>query len=271
MNGTRLTRAASVALFALLASCSDPSGPKPIVPADPPAGSVRGTVLDATTNAGPSDTTSVKIEAYPTSNRGQARPADRYERNTGSFSFALLPAGSWTIRVSGMHHWGSIFPGLSLYADTTVIVNVAARDTTVVPEVRLRRRAPLLLIGVNSCPFPLPDPPTLDDWGNCDSGYWGGVAVRISVKGVAGSSTEAFQREVVTGPAYAPWQQPASWDDTPWSKHFDIAVPGDYDVTVVSVAPGHSGPWYLVPWQPSTKRVTVRHGLTYVGLDFWYK
>src|SRR5687767_1872040 len=49
MKRVRITRAGRVALFALLASCSDdPAGPKPIVPAVPPATGPAGTTTVAT-------------------------------------------------------------------------------------------------------------------------------------------------------------------------------------------------------------------------------
>ncbi len=231
--------------------------------------SIRLRILDAETQAPLPSPAIPQMLAAPISDPTHLRRVPYY--SDGSGLVGLLPAGTWTIAVSVMHGWSLIFPGLHLYSDTTLTVEVVEGEITVLPDLLLRPRAPLLLVGVNRCPWALPDPPTPDDWGNCDSGYWGGVDVRIEVNGVAGTSTDGVHFEATIGPAqYTEWA--TSWDDTPWSAHFDVTVPGEYDVRLVDVAPSISGAtWELVPWQSATTRVRVGQGLSYVGFDFWYK
>jgi hypothetical protein len=129
----------------------------------------------------------------------------------------------------------------------------------------------MLLVGVNTCPWPLRDPPTLDDWGDCDSGYWGGAQVEIDVAGVEGTATAAEHFHGTIGSGSYVWPPP-SWDNTAWSLYFNVTVPGDYDVRVVRVraAGGGTAALRLVPWESSTTRVNVSNVLGYVALDFWY-
>jgi hypothetical protein len=234
-------------------------------------GSARGTVRDASSGALVHSETFLSILASSESNPEIARQTPRVNYDDGTLSFDRLATGRWTVRMSGQHWWSFVFPGLQLYADTTLVLDVLAGETTVIPPVLLRPRAPVLLIAVETCPWDLPNPPTITHWGDCDSGYWGGADVRVKVDGVAGTSTAGIHLETEVGPARYSFP-PSSWENTPWSKHFALA-PGEYDVSLVRVAPSSNGtPWNLVPWQAALRRVKVTPPLAYVEFDFyWHK
>jgi hypothetical protein len=231
--------------------------------------SIRLRILDAETQAPVQYPALPQMLAAPMSEPTHQRRVPAWSDSSGTVG--LLQAGTWTIAVSVVHGVTGAYPGLLLYSDTTLTVEVIDGETTVLPDLLLRPRAPLLLVGVNSCPWALPDPPTQTDWGDCDSGYWGGVDVQVEVNGVTGTSTEGVRFEATIGPAQYT-ELVSSWDDTPWSAHFDVPLPGEYDVSVVSVAPSSTGAiWKLVPWQSATQRVRIESGLGYVGFDFWHE
>jgi len=240
-----------------------------VVALAPSFGAITGVVLGDDGNA-LNDTALLGIVATSTFAPYQQMSFSRDEGSERSYSVASLHAGKWALTFSVIHGWTFVFPGLYLYADTTLIVDVVAGQTAVVPDLLMRSRPPLLLVGLETCPG-LPDPPTLADWGvSCDSGYWGGAAALITVTGVAGTNTASVHREGMIGPAA--YTRPASfWQNTPWSTYFDMEILGDYDVTI-ALTPDASRPsWRLVPWQTTSRRVTVGKGLSYTEFDFWYK
>lgn len=231
-----------------------------------PYGSIRGAVRDET-GAAVDENASLQIVAVSTFGAGDRT----FIRHTPSedYVFGLLTPGRWTLRFSAGHAWSWVFPGLNVYMDTTVVVDVVRDVITVVPELLLRRRPSMVLAAIETCPWSLPDPPTIEDWWGCDGGYWGGVDAQITVKGVAGSNTASFSAMRPIGPAVY-GSPPSFWENTPWSTHFDITVPGDYDVSIVLLQPSSPlSPWYVVPWQTTTRRVTVGRGLHYIEFDFW--
>lgn len=231
-------------------------------------GAITGVVLGDDGNA--LNDALLSIVATSTFAPYQQMSFSRDEGSRRSYSVASLHAGKWALTFSVIHGWTFVFPGLYLYADTTLIVDVVAGQTAVVPDLLMRSRPPLLLVGLETCPFALPDPPTLADWWSCDGGYWGGAAALITVTGVAGTNTASVHREGMIGPAA--YTRPASfWQNTPWSTYFDMEILGDYDVTI-ALTPDASRPsWRLVPWQTTSRRVTVGKGLSYTEFDFWSK
>lgn len=266
MIDARRTWIASIVVIGLLASCiGDVSNPL----ADGPSrsGSISGMILNENGEvlSGPVLLWVVAVATAPYQ-RLSFTQADR----TKEFNLRSLRPGQWTLTFTGIHGWTFVFPELQLYPDTSVVVQVVAGEETVIPAVKLRPRAPLLLVALETCPWALPDPPSVDDWGQCDGGYWGGAAALITVTGVAGTSTAEFRSTGAIGPASytAP---PTRWDTTPWSTHFDIKIAGDYDVTIALTPDPLRPTWRLVPWQTMTTRVTVGRGLSYVEFDFWYK
>jgi hypothetical protein len=240
-------------------------------------GSISGVVLDADTQEPVISTAWVRITGS-TSNPPppQTIPLDQpfaqYESD-GSFAFGLLPVGRWTITVSAIHGFWPIFSGLNLYADTTLTVDVVADQTTVMPPLLLRPRPPLLLVGISTCPFGLPDPPTQDDWDNCDGGYWGGVNVDvgIEVNGVAGTATAGVHLATTIRP-YGSKPFSFTWDDNFWSAPFNITIPGDYDVSFGPLLPGPGGgTWRLLPWETAVQRIRMERVVGLVQFGFWYK
>lgn len=235
------------------------------------SGAISGTLVDSATLGRLIDVAHTVIRATR-ENSGQSVTWETAFEHASSFALAPLTVGRWDLSISVVHGWLWIFPGMPLYRDTTITVDVAAGETTVIPPVVLRPRPLILLVGVNTCPWPLRDPPTLDDWGDCDSGYWGGAQVEIDVAGVEGTATAAEHFHGTIGSGSYVWPPP-SWDNTAWSLYFNITVPGDYDVKLVDVrspSPDRPVAWHLVPWESSTTRVTVTNVLGYVGLDFFW-
>jgi hypothetical protein len=112
------------------------------------------------------------------------------------------------------------------------------------------------MIAIDHCPWGLSGPPTWDDWGQCDTGYWGApVNIQVDVNGVAGTPT--------SGRHY-------SFSIPAWQVSYELrdAVPGDYDVSVAPAA----GPvvWRLVPWQSSSTRLRLDRGMGYTIFSFWF-
>jgi len=212
----------------------------------------------------------VSLRLLATSISEQPRSAN-YEWGTGSFAFGLLPAGRWRITASAFHAWSLVFPGLQLYADTSLVVDVIAGESIRLPDVLLRPRAPLLLVAIKTC-GPIRNAPSPEDWTHiCEGGYWGGAQVRVKVQGIPGTSTADVYAEADIGPAEYQ-NASSSWEKTPWSTHFDITVEGEYDVTILRVAPRKSGEtWRLLSWQEEPQRVRVGKGLSYIEFGFWHK
>lgn len=239
---------------------------------DPAAGvgSVTGVVLDALTQLPLAPTDFLRIQASPNFILQVGAPSigGLYNRSNGFFSIEL-PAGQRTIHFSAVFAGTVDYPGLRTYADTSLTVDVVAGMTTVVPDLLLRPRDPLLLIAINPCSWALPDPPTQYEFHVCDAtgDYRGFPDVQIEVNGVAGTGTAGVHYEAAIRPSVGnPYWE--AWEDNIFTAHFDTVAPGDYDVSVVRVGPD---PWQLVPWQAATTRVTVAQGLSYVRLDFWHK
>jgi hypothetical protein len=232
-------------------------------------GSVTGVVLDAQTHVPLAFPTWLRIQASPNFNKWSLEsPAyGRYDEANGSFAFEL-PAGKRTIYFFGVHGNISELRGLRTHADTTLTVDIVAGKTTVIPDLLLRPRDPLLLIAINPCPWALPDPPTQFEFSVCDeSGDYGYPDVQIEVNGVAGTGTAGVHYETAIRPSLGSgyWE---TWEDNNFTAHFHVIVAGDYDVSVVHVGPD---PWQLVPWQTASRRVTVEQGLSYVEFDFWHR
>jgi hypothetical protein len=180
---------------------------------------------------------------------------------TRSFAWDSLPAGEWAITLSEVHPYTGVFRGMRLGVDTTVVVTVVSNQTVVVPEVELRPVAPFVLIATEVCPWSVPGPFTMDDWGNCDSGYWGGIDVEVEVIGIAGTAT-AGERFVYSIPG-------SRW----FLERHDVPS-GEYDVTAVPTPTtgtqiGCESGWQLVPWRQSTVRIRVDEGLAYAEFEYW--
>jgi hypothetical protein len=234
------------------------------------SGAISGTLVDSATLGSLIDVAHTVIRATH-ENSGQSVLTESSFNYASSFALSGLSPGRWDLSISVVHAWLSIFPGLPLYRDTTITVDVAAGETTVLAPVVLRPRPLMLLVGVNTCPWPLPDPPVMNDWDNCDDGYWGGAEVEIDVVGVQGTPTSGEHFHGTAGNIPYVWPVP-SWEVAAWSLAFNVTVPGDYDVRVVRVraAGGGTAALRLVPWESSTTRVNVSNVLGYVALDFWY-
>jgi len=194
------------------------------------------------------------IRALSASAPGQSTRFPRSENGPGSFEFDGLVAGQWTIAFGGMHPWGGVFPTLRLYADTVITVTVLPDRTITPPEMVLRPVEPFIVIATETCPWGFSGPPTFEDWGNCDSGYWGGIDVTVDVLGIAGTATAGFR--------YSLFIPKVRW----YAELHDVPV-GEYEV--------HAGPvgggWQLLPWQSSLARIRVDRGLSYVEFDYWYQ
>jgi len=214
------------------------------------------------------------VDAMPTVAKAWAPSAEfassyyPYDVESGSFRLDSLPQGRWKLRFEVRHPWSGVFPGLQLYRDTVVTVDVESGVVLVLPPILMRRRPPLLLIAVETCPWAMPELPTIDDWGDCD-GNWGGAEVRISVDGVQGTNTEGFHHDAAIG-ATEPTGWITSWDNTFYSAFIENPPQGEYDVRMVSVATDRV-PWRIVPWETSTRRVSVGRPISYVQFDFWHR
>jgi hypothetical protein len=184
---------------------------------------------------------------------GQPSRFARREKGPAPFEFDGLPAGTWTLIFSGMHPWPGVFPEMRLYADTMISVTVLANQTVVLPEMVLRPVAPFVVIATEICPSGFSGPPTFQDWGDCDSGYWGGVDVAVEVQGIAGTATAGI-RYSLSIPSYR------------WFVELHDVPLGEYEVDVVPVRSG----WRLLPWQSSPVRLRVDQGLSYAEFDFWF-
>ena len=196
---------------------------------------------------------------WPVGISAEAAPGDgRFTSpdGTGSYRFDNLPAGWTTIRFNGMNPWPGVFPQMRLYADTAISVRVEPNRTVNVQDVVPRPVDPFIVVAVDHCPWGFLNPPTLNDWGACDSGYWGApVDVQVDLNGVVGTPT--------SGQHYS-----FSIRRNQWFYQINGAVPGDYDVSIALAA----GPvaWQLVPWQNSTSRLHLDRGLGYELFSFWY-
>lgn len=195
------------------------------------------------------------IIAYPESPNQQHRfPRDG--SRIGSFAFDGLPAGRWEIRFYGWHPFSMIFPGMRLYADSTIGVTVEPNRTVDLQDVVPRPVDPFIVVAIDYCPWGLRNPPTLIDWGNCDSGYWGApVNIQVDVRGVAGTPTSGrhYSFSIPRGQVF-------------YELH-DVA-PGEYDVSVVPAAAPVA--WRLVPWQSSSTRLQLERGISYELFSFWH-
>jgi len=173
---------------------------------------------------------------------------------TGTFEFTGLAAGEWTLLFTGGVPWSWVFPGLRLFADTLVKATVLPNQTTIIPEMVPNTVAPFIIIAVERCPWGFSAPPTYQDWGNCDSGYWGGVDAAVEVRGIAGTAT--------AGLSYS-----RSIPSDRWHVELHEMPLGEYEVSVVPV----SSIWRLLPWQSPTVRLRVDRGLAYAEFDYWYE
>lgn len=186
---------------------------------------------------------------------GQPTQWTREDSETGSFRFERLATGQWTLSFLGFNPWTMIFPDMRLYADTALTVTVLKDQTVVLPELVLRPVAPFIVVATEVCPWGFASVPSYNDWGNCDSGYWGGIEVRVEVRGIAGTTTD--------GVLYSFSIPRDRW----FTELHDVRI-GEYDVSVVPV--DSSTAWQLLPWQQSPMRLRVDQGLAYAEFDFWY-
>ena len=245
-------------------SAAPPPPPPPVQPPPQPAvgfGSVAGVYrgsgswYPANGNGLPSEAASWwPILSIVAAAPGQASRFARRENGPGSFEFEGLTAGNWTLVFIGMHPWPGVFPAMRLYADTVISVTVLPNQTVFLPEMVLRPVEPFMVIATETCPWGFSGPPTFQDWGDCDSGYWGGIDVAVEVRGIAGTAT--------AGASYSLSIPRDRW----FVELHDIPV-GEYQVDVVQ---GGSG-WRLLPWQSSPVRLRVDRGLAYVEFDYWYQ
>lgn len=249
-----ITAAAGGQTARMLVTVSDP---------DAGFGSITGWIHDAATGS-PIDRR-VRIRLHPVLNaetyfdHGGGLDPGAYQED-GSFAVDSLPAGKRTIYLSVPFH-ENVYPGLHLYADTAVTVDVAAGETVAVPAVAMRPLDQrIVLVEVSRCPWALPD----EDHTSCDS-YPGGVNVRLEVVGVPGSPTAGLHYEGSIPDSPPPYL--GTWDDTYFSTHFSVAVSGEYDVRLTSIP----SPWQLSPGQTSTRRIVVGQGVTSLGFHFWFK
>ena len=182
--------------------------------------------------------------------------------STATFSFPRLSAGTWQLTFTERHTWSVVFPAMRLSRDSTVRVKVGDKSSVVLPQVVLQPVAPFIVVATSICPWPFPGPFTPDDWGQCDSGYWGGLDVEVVVSGVAGTATAGVQRTFLI-------------KHNEWFAEVRELPAGEYDVTGTakqrSVGPSlpcNTG-WKLVPWHTATKRLRIDSGMWYTGFEFW--
>lgn len=205
----------------------------------------------------------VIVDAYgpdnPQSVLGQFSGVDD---ETATFTFYRLAVGTWTLLVRERHPWTSVFGSVQFSFDTTLKITVRANETVVVPEVAMRPVAPFLIVATEMCPWSLAGPPTPEDWGNCDSGYWGGLDVKVEVNGVAGTATAAVHHTFTIA-------------QDQWFVELHDIPRGEYDVSGV-VTPRASGLWFpcstgwrLVPWRASPVRRRLDGGLAYTEFEYW--
>ena len=251
----------------LAAACENSSKQLVVAPTEPATvttGSVVGVVRGSGTgypwgNGNPGERSRgwplSAIAAIPEA-PGQRQRWTGEDYETGSFRFANLPSGRWTIRFLGMNPWIGVFPGLHLYADSAIAVTVEPNRTTTI-DIVPRPVAPFIMIAIDHCPWGFGSTPIWpDDWGSCDSGYWGApVDVQVDINGVAGTATSD---------THYSFSIPKSL----WYRELDNAVPGDYEVSVTPAA----GPiaWRIVPWQSANTRVRLDRGIAYALFSFWY-
>jgi hypothetical protein len=257
-RGTQLPRLALLASLAV--ACSSPMETTPPT-GDPGFGSVTGVYRGsgswylANGNALPSESGGwwPILPPITASAPGQPTQFAQSENEAGHFTFDALPAGQWTLRFSGMHPWPGVFPTLRLYADTALTVTVLPNQTITLPELVLRPVDPFILIATETCPWGFNGPPTPQDWGNCDGGYWGGIDVSIEVLGIAGTATAGFHSSFTI-----PRDR--------WHVELRNVPLGEYEVHVSPVGAG----WQLLPWQSSPSRIRVDRGLSFLEFDYWY-
>ena len=181
--------------------------------------------------------------------------------NVATFTIGSLQNGNWTLRFIERHSWTSVFPAMQLSHDSTIVVKVRDGRSLVLPELVLRPVAPFLVVATEICPWTMSGPPTTEDWGNCDSGYWGGLDVEVLVRGVPGTSTEGISRAVLIK------------QNEHYTELRTLPV-GEYDVTgtakprVGANFPCATG-WRLVPWRAATQRMRLNGGLAYTEFEFW--
>jgi hypothetical protein len=205
----------------------------------------------------------VRVIINPIDATGPAASLASYDKLTGAFKSPTLQPGIHRVQVSVVHPYTGVFSGLNLYSDTTLFIRVEEGATTVVSPLRLRPRTPILLVGINSCPWVMSEPPTDEEWNNCDSGWWGGVDLRVSVTGVNGTPTEGLHHELVIGYNRYTSFFPYPWDRNNFSAYVPVQ-PGDYDVTLTRVEPAVSGaPWKIAFGASPTRRVRVAGGIGY--------
>jgi len=265
MAPMRLPRLALLATLA--AACVSPvettlppPPPPPLIGGSPGLGSVMGTIRGSGTgypvngNGSPVE----DIGQWPVLSIIATAPAQspRFAARIGqgTFEFTGLAAGEWRLAFNGMHPWTYVFPNMRLYADTVINVTVLPNQTVILPEMVLRPVAPFVVIATEVCPWGFSGPPTLQDWGNCDSGYWGGVDAAVEVRGIAGTPT--------AGARYS-----LSIPRDRWHVELHDVPAGEYDVDVVPV----NSWWRLLPWQSSPVRLRVERGLAYAEFDYWYE
>ncbi len=171
----------------------------------------------------------------------------------GAIEFKGLAAGRWTLSLTAPHPFSNPFPDVRIYVDTVITATVLANQTVIVPDMVPRLIAPFIVIGIENCPWALSGPPTWEDWGNCDSGYWGGVDAAVDVRGIAGTATAGIHYSL-----FIPRDR--------WHVEVHGAPLGEYEVEVVPV----EGKWLLLPWQSSRARLRLARGPAYVEFDYWY-
>ena len=193
---------------------------------------------------------------------GRAPRAIGADNQTGAFRFDLLTAETWTLNFRWEHPFGGVFPGMRLFADTAIAVTVLPNQAIAVSEVVPRSIPPFVLVATEICPFSFSSPPTLTDWGACDSGYWGGLDVAFELHGVAGTATAGVSRSF-------------SIPQDSWFTRIDGLPPGEYDVSAVPSprAIGASfcngGTWRIVPWRSLTVHIGAETGVAYAEFEFW--
>ena len=191
---------------------------------------------------------------------GHAPRATWADRHTGAFRFSRLTAETWALTFSWEHPFFAVFPGVRLFADTTIAVTVLPNQAVAVPEVVPRSLPPFVLVATEMCPFSSTSPPTPADWGECDSGWWGGLDVAFELRGVAGTATAGVSRSF-------------SIVQDSWFARIDGLPSGEYDVSAVSTATTvfacNGGTWRIVPWRSLTVRISVEAGVTYAEFEFW--
>ena len=253
---------------ALLSACSESS---PIEPGDTVvvtrlkgsiSGSVRGT-LSATEDGGAQPVISISASRDGEVSRFiWASYPNVIGSDAATFTFDGLVAGTWKLSIHEQHPWTAIFPGMQLSFDSSFTVTVLANQSVAIPEVMLRPVAPFLVIATETCPWAVSGPMTLHAWGNCDSGYWGGLDVQVDVNGIAGSPTAGIHQSFLI-------------KQETWFAELRSLPPGEYEVSgtakqrLTGAARTCQTGWQLVPWRAAVQRMRVDDGLAYTEFEFW--